>query len=265
MVEGEFSKLAFELLKVALGSFLGFGLALWSARIVDFWRRERDHFVAGNLALFVIAAHFSDFLLFRKDFRESAYDRGAHGEPLWALMGPTYHGFGKDDIDFQSIGFLFEQQKSAELFETLMHAQLAIRDLRRLTELRNDACLALQKAIGDLELQIKPQPMSIQIIEKSIPRHQLLALSSHVVALAMRAHDLEPVFRDAHDRLRESLESSLGTLSKMDWIVGFVFRKSNRSFVKLSGCRPGFDFADLKPLPAVLQGAIDKIVGQRRT
>ena len=104
----------FELAKIAAGSFLGFGFALWSARLLDYRKRRREHLIAGNVALFTLKNQINDFLLFRRDFRENVARPGLSASaPIWALLQPTFLQIGDSKIDFNSIGFLFEGGKNA--------------------------------------------------------------------------------------------------------------------------------------------------------
>ncbi len=241
----------FELTKIAIGSFLGFGLALLSARLLDYRKRKRERLVAGNVALFTLKNQYNDFLLFRRDFRENVARPGLSGNaPIWALLQPTFLQIDDSKIDFNSIGFLFEEGKNASRIDILQNSQIAHRDLLSLHVKRNESLIKLQEAA--VRVSKTPSGHTLEDVEKEAGPALISLVTLLTVSLANRASKYEQTYRDAYDSLWLAL-----THDRQSWrdrMLGFVrgeelCAQCSSPYLKLDVARPGYKIEDLPPLP----------------
>ncbi len=248
----------FELIKIVVGSFLGFGFALWSARLLDYRKRKREHLVAGNVALFTLKNQYNDFLLFRRDFRENVARSELTGnEPIWALLQPTFLQIDDSKIDFNSIGFLFENGKNAATINALQYAQILHRDLLAQHGKRNEWIPERQKAVARVRATQNIQ--SFEEIEKEVGPELISRVTALTCSLADRASRNEEKYLKAYDALWVTL-----TASRQGWWdrnIGLWYRKIRGTqvmppYLKLGVTNADYKIEDLPELPNSLKTAL---------
>ncbi len=248
----------FELAKIATGSFLGFGLALLSARLLDYRKRRREHLIAGSVALFTLKNQYNDFLLFRRDFRENVARSELTGnEPIWALLQPTFLQIDGSTLDFNSIGFLLEQGRYASTFDDLQSSQISHRDLLGLQVKRNDALVKLQDAAVNTQKKISNS--NLTDVEKEAGGALISLCNTLAITLANRSLMYEATYRRAHDSLRLALLENRNTWygSLFDAMRSrIIFKHASPPFLKLNVASPGFREEDLPPIPKTLEVAL---------
>src|SRR6267143_3555144 len=120
-----------EILKAAIGPFIGAGLAFLSTRVHDARRQQQEDVAAGNVALSMLNSMLNEYLLWRLGaYAELANPNRASNSPLWAHMRPSFQSFGDYSIDLKSLSFLFEDPQTIEALNAVRLAELTYRDMR---------------------------------------------------------------------------------------------------------------------------------------
>lgn len=208
---------SWDIIKLFLGSFAGAGSALLVARLNDARKLRRENLASGNLALLTLRDQINDFLEFPKRFRHDVANptRGP-STPVYMLVQPDLHAYTESGIDFSSLSFLMERRKHIPKLNSLVFSAKLYRNLVKLDGFRNDAVLALQEKLAEVE-STKPA-RTVKDIERVAGPLLTANATAAIVALVTHARDDEPIYRQAVAELREALIDTLGPWWWPDWL-----------------------------------------------
>ena len=138
-----------DLLKAAIGTFLGAGLAFWSAMRQQRQKEAREQIAAGNMALFKLHVLHGHTRNVRKNLRGymAAGPKSHPGEPLWFLLKPTFVTFDESAIDFESLVFLLDSEGGRSAIKHLKNAELSFRHLAYVHGRFGEAARELQTSL----------------------------------------------------------------------------------------------------------------------
>lgn len=243
-------------LTLILGPFIGTSFAFMSARLLDAGRRYRERVVAANLALLCIKNQYDDFLLFRRNFRNDVARPGLKGnEPNWVLMRPAFIEFGRYEIDFKSIGFLFERPGHAEVFDLVEYAQTCHRDLISITNVGTKNAQLVQERVAKILID-KPD-LDYGEMQVAIGKDLASLMSGMAISYAIRAERNEEAFVKAFTNLRAALDAELQNywLARLKrWIS---CKKTPSILIFLDGPKEKYKKESLPPLPKSIAVEID--------
>lgn len=177
-----------ELARSVIGPMVGAGLAFASNALVQRGKTEKEDVVAGNLALLTIATRLSDVYLLRADARTAIGTRLTGGPaPIWALAPRTFMTFAATQpMNFNSLAFLLEKKRGAEVFVRIHHLETKYADLQAIAKMCHDTVFDVQKKMSEL---IARQPKHTW---EEAEAHLGLELSSRLndefLALLLRVH-----------------------------------------------------------------------------
>ena len=252
------SLISINWLTLILGPFIGTAFAFFSARLLDSGRRYRDRVVASNLALLALKQQYNDFLLYRKGFRDDVARYGLVGdEPLWALLRPTHMSFSTQEVDLKGIGFLFERNGNAQVFELIGEAQMCFRDLVSLASLATESARSIQERAA--QSQAKNPSISWAQLELDAGKDITAHMAMSVRGLAVRLQRNEKTHLDAFRSLRCALNTELnyGCIAKFQRVW---FTQAGATLVSLKDVEPKFRLESLPPLPKMLADDVVKLL-----
>jgi hypothetical protein len=243
-----------------VGPFIGAFAAFLSNRFLDAGRRHREQIVAANLALLTIKNQYNDYLLFRKDFREDVARVGLVGnEPIWALIRPSFLTFGEYELDFKSIGFLFERIGNGAVLDKAELSQIIYRDMAAICKSRNETAVDIQKAVKNALKE--SSSVSWNSLAQEIGEDTTSLMTIIAKGLAIRSEHNEKVFLDAFNRLHGALDSYICSywLERVCSFFCFYKKSSKSKLIKLDTPKKKFLVSELPALPRILSAEIDKI------
>jgi hypothetical protein len=243
-----------------VGPFIGAFAAFLSNRILDTGRRHREQIVAANLALLTIKNQYNDYLMFRKDFREDVAREGLVGnEPIWALTRPSFMTFGEYELDFKSIGFLFECSGNGVILDKAELSQIIYRDMVAICKSRNETAVEIQKTVMN---SLKKNPNATwDYLAHEIGDDTTALMSTIAKGLAIRSERNEKVFLDAFNNLHSALNSYLHSywLDRAHYFLCLFKRPNKSKLIKLDTPKKKFLVSELPALPEILVAEIEKI------
>ena len=196
-----------EVLKAAIGPFLGAGLAFLSTRIHDAHRRHQENTAAGNLALTTLNSMLNEHYLWRAGiYGELANPDRSPNTPIWAMLRPAVQTFGEHEVDLKSLAFLFEDPDAIDALNAVRMAQLRFRDMVAMDKFKNDAAVAV------LEILSKDEFPSFADAAKAIGPHKIETMITAIRSVVKRARDEEHDYTEAYDKLRAALQKGLSSL-----------------------------------------------------
>jgi hypothetical protein len=193
-----------DILKAAIGPFIGAGLAFLSTRVHDARRQQQENVAAGNLALSMLNSMLNEYLLWRLGaYADMADPKRASDSPLWARIRPSFQSFGDYSIDLKSLSFLFENPECIEALNAVCLAELTYRDMRAVEKFRNDAAQAIYQEVS------KRNFTSPAEAEKALGPQRIETMVTAIRSIAIRARENEKIYTDAISNLRVALENTL--------------------------------------------------------
>jgi hypothetical protein len=193
-----------DILKAAIGPFIGAGLAFLSTRVHDARRQQQENVAAGNLALSMLSSMQNEYLLWRLGaYADLANPNRASDSPLWARIRPSFQSFGDYSVDLRSLSFLFENPECIEALNAVRLAELTYRDMRAVEKFRNDAAQAIYQEVSTGNFTSPAEA------EKALGPQRIETMLTAIGSVAIRARDNEGIYSDAISKLRAALENTL--------------------------------------------------------
>lgn len=217
-----------DVVKAAVGPFLGAGLAFLSTRIHDARRQHQENAAAGNIALTTLNSMLNEHYLWRLGvYADLANPQRNPDSPIWAMMRPSTQAFGDHQIDLKSLAFLFKGPIAIEALNAAILAQLRFNDMVVVSKFSSDTASDVLDAVsaGDFT--------SYEAAAKALGKQKIAKMIGAVESAVKRARDEESDYTNAYDKLRAALQTRLSFWWASDpWFVnrGPVqnhFRKEN--------------------------------------
>lgn len=199
-----------EVIKTAIGAFLGAGLAFASTLSIQLWIRFSDHVKAGNVGLSILVRQLNDFLSVKTAMlRQRATMLKVRPDcPLWLQLLPSAYDFTESRINPSDLGFLFDQHGTPTMQKVLRVQQLHTK-LAALVAHHRDVRLETQKRAQ--EEKIKPyDTMSIEAVEEKIGPYLVAICASGTESLLAQFEADEPEYEAAFNMLRSELRRRFG-------------------------------------------------------
>ncbi len=249
-----------QMLPLIVGPFIGAFAAFLSNRLLDAGRRHREQLVAANLALLTLKNQYNDYLLFRKGFRIDVARPGIIGdEPLWVLIRPSFINFGGYELDYKSLGFLFEHSGNRAVLDKVELSQICYRDLVAISKLRTESAVSVQKSVVNY---LKENPKaSWDSIADVVGADTTAMMSMIAVGLAIRAERDEGVYLDAFHALHDELEACLRSywFERFKKFICQCEKVKKSRLIELKPPKKSFDISELPAMPKNLVIALEKV------
>ena len=227
-----------EMLKAAVGPFVGAGLAFASAMFIQSRTRRRENLSAGTLALLTIGSQYNDLLNYRRALRHEIAKRehASPGLPDWLLapsIGPDLEP--GQAIDFQSLAFLFYVTASYEVHARLVLAEQHYHALRAVNRRMSTGVEEIQKTLSTATAA-KGALLSNAEIQRAVGIDSQMTMGD-LLRAALTETQAEHFYLDAFAGLRDALVAMFGAegLPRELFAVGAMVE------------------ASLPPVPAVLR------------
>lgn len=198
-----------DIVKTAIGAFVGAGLAFVTTRLHDASRRKREDIAAGRLAFQLLLLQWLDCLNYRHGLR-TRLDVLARGlgpsAPAWLYAYPVSYTFTPaPDVDAKSLAFLFERDRSGSALDRVMVAQQRFTDLKVRSRELVDAARAVQSKLAS-KLPTETGPHELSAIEQAVSADlKATARDAMLACLSLSGEENNEILKQALVQLRASI------------------------------------------------------------
>jgi hypothetical protein len=230
-----------EVVKSAIGPFVGAGLAFASTKLHDHIKARRDNVAAVRVAIATVGDVVSDVAKYRHVLHDIVQQRARQlGEdaPRWAYAFPVHHVFKSlETIKLDSLAFLFEKEANNDLYGALSDVGRMHAWVQSLAEQLAESATQMQDKIAEAMEHYEPNEAVSLVEHRKVMGAALCYRLSDLLTTTLSAvgEETERRLLNTAKRLKEATEK----------------RYKRAGPIALPSLLPEYSAAELPPPPRV--------------